>query len=57
MTGDEESVGRPVEVARAELCAAARRRDTVSSSEGAVGHTALFYKAGSNPAESSLPVG
>jgi RNA-binding protein len=24
---------------------------------GAVGHTALFYKAASNPAESSLPVG
>ena len=24
---------------------------------GGVGHTALFYKAASNPAESSLPVG
>ena len=47
MTGDEESVGRPVEVARAELFAAARRSDIVLSFEGAIGHTATVARRGS----------
>ncbi|MCX6950821.1 MAG: M20/M25/M40 family metallo-hydrolase, partial [Verrucomicrobia bacterium] len=39
MTGDEESVGHPVEVARKELLDAAKRSDFALAFEGAIGKT------------------
>ena len=47
MTGDEEAVGRPVEVARAELFAAARRSDLALAFEGAIAHTGTVARRGS----------
>ena len=47
MTGDEEAVGRPVEVARRELFDAAKRSDVALAFEGAIGHTATVARRGS----------
>ena len=47
MTGDEEAVGRPVEVARHELLAAAQRSDVALAFEGAIGQTATVARRGS----------
>lgn len=47
MTGDEEAVGRPVEVARAELFAAAQRSDLALAFEGAIAHTGTVARRGS----------
>jgi len=47
MTGDEEAVGRPVELARAELFAAAQRSDLALAFEGAIAHTGTVARRGS----------
>ena len=47
MTGDEEAVGRPVEVARRELFDAAKRSDLALGFEGAIGNTGTVARRGS----------
>ncbi len=47
MTGDEEAVGRPVEMARQALFEAARRSDLALAFEGAIGQTATVARRGS----------
>ena len=47
MTGDEEAVGRPVEIARQALFDAARRSDLALAFEGAIGKTATVARRGS----------
>ncbi len=47
MTGDEEAVGRPIELARAELMTAAKNSDLALSFEGAIGQTATVARRGS----------
>ncbi len=47
MTGDEESVGSPVEVARRELLEAAGRSDVALAFEGAIAHTGTVARRGS----------
>lgn len=47
MTGDEESVGHPVEVARKELLDAARRSDFALAFEGAIGKTGTVARRSS----------
>jgi glutamate carboxypeptidase len=47
MTGDEEAVGKPVEVARKELFDAAKRSDVALSFEGAIGKTATVARRSS----------
>jgi glutamate carboxypeptidase len=47
MTGDEEAVGRPVEIAREELFAAAKRSDVALAFEGAIGKTGTVARRGS----------
>lgn len=47
MTGDEEAVGKPVEVARKELFDAARRSDVALSFEGAIAKTATVARRSS----------
>jgi glutamate carboxypeptidase len=48
LTGDEESVGRPVETSRAAMVAAAKRSDLVLSFEGARGVDATVGRRGSS---------
>jgi len=48
LTGDEESVGRPVETSRADMVAAAKRSDLVLSFEGARGVDATVGRRGSS---------
>jgi glutamate carboxypeptidase len=47
MTGDEEAVGKPIEVARRDLFDAARRSDVALAFESAVGHTGTVARRGS----------
>ncbi|MBC7365198.1 MAG: M20/M25/M40 family metallo-hydrolase [Undibacterium sp.] len=47
MTGDEEAVGRPLELARQELFDAAKRSDLALAFEGAIGHTGTVARRGS----------
>lgn len=47
MTGDEEAVGKPIEVARRDMFDAARRSDLVLSFESAVGPTGTVARRGS----------
>jgi len=47
MTGDEESLGRPLNTCREELFAAAQRSDIALSFEGAIGKTATVARRGS----------
>lgn len=47
-TGDEESVGRPIEFARREMVAAAKASDLALSFEGTVGNTATVGRRGSS---------
>ncbi len=47
MTGDEEAVGRPIEVARQELMDAAKRSDLALAFEGAIAHTGTVARRGS----------
>jgi glutamate carboxypeptidase len=47
MTGDEEAVGRPVEIAREELFAAAKRSDVALAFESAIGKTGTVARRGS----------
>ena len=47
MTGDEEAVGKPAELARQELFAAARRSDFALAFEGAIAKTATVARRGS----------
>ncbi len=47
MTGDEEAVGKPAELARQELFAAARRSDVALAFEGAIAKTATVARRGS----------
>lgn len=47
MTGDEEAVGRPLEIAREELFAAAKRSDVALAFEGAIGKTGTVARRGS----------
>ena len=47
MTGDEEAVGRPVEVARQALFDAAKRSDLALAFEGAIAKTATVARRGS----------
>lgn len=47
LTGDEEAVGKPIEVARRELFDAAGRSDLVLSFESAIGRTATVARRGS----------
>ncbi len=47
MTGDEEAVGRPVEMSRAELFAAAARSDVALAFEGSIGNTGTVARRGS----------
>lgn len=47
MTGDEEAVGRPVEITREELFAAAKRSDVALAFEGAIGQTGTVARRGS----------
>lgn len=47
MTGDEEAVGKPVEVARRELFDAAKRSDLALAFEGAIGKTATVARRSS----------
>lgn len=47
MTGDEEAVGRPLEVARQELFDAAKRSDLALAFEGAIAHTGTVTRRGS----------
>jgi glutamate carboxypeptidase len=48
LTGDEESVGRPVETSRGDMVAAAKRSDLVLSFEGARGVDATVGRRGSS---------
>lgn len=48
LTGDEESVGRPVETSRSDMVAAAKRSDLVLSFEGARGVDATVGRRGSS---------
>lgn len=48
LTGDEESVGRPIEVARRDMVAAAKDNDLALSFEGTVGNTATVGRRGSS---------
>ena len=48
LTGDEESVGRPVETSRADMIAAAKRSDLVLSFEGSRGIDATVGRRGSS---------
>lgn len=48
LTGDEESVGRPVETSRADMVAAARRSDVALSFEGSRGVDATVGRRGSS---------
>ena len=48
LTGDEESVGRPIATARRALVAAARESDLALSFEGTVGNTATVGRRGSS---------
>ncbi len=47
-TGDEESVGRPIEIARRDMWAAAKDSDLALSFEGTVGNTATVGRRGSS---------
>ncbi|MGI9068083.1 MAG: M20/M25/M40 family metallo-hydrolase [Pyrinomonadaceae bacterium] len=47
-TGDEESVGRPIEIARRDMLAAAKDSDLALSFEGTVGNTATVGRRGSS---------
>lgn len=47
MTGDEEAVGRPIEVARQELFDAAKRSDLALAFESAIAHTGTVARRGS----------
>lgn len=47
LTGDEESVGRPIDVARAALFEAAKQSDVALSFESAIGKTATVARRGS----------
>ncbi len=47
MTGDEEAVGKPVELARRELFDAAKRSDLALAFEGAIGQTATVARRSS----------
>jgi glutamate carboxypeptidase len=47
MTGDEEAVGRPVELARAALLAAAQRSDLALAFEGSIAKTGTVARRGS----------
>lgn len=47
MTGDEEAVGKPLEVARKELFDAAKRSDVALAFEGAIAKTATVARRGS----------
>lgn len=47
-TGDEEASGKPVELSRGDMVAAARRSDFVLSFEGAVGNNATVGRRGSS---------
>jgi len=48
LTGDEESVGRPIEIARRDMLAAAKESDLALSFEGTVGNTATVGRRGSS---------
>jgi glutamate carboxypeptidase len=48
LTGDEESVGRPVEISRRDMVAAAQRSDLVLSFEPTVDNTATVGRRGSS---------
>ena len=48
LTGDEESVGRPIEIARRDMVAAAKDNDLALSFEGTLGNTATIGRRGSS---------
>jgi glutamate carboxypeptidase len=48
LTGDEESVGHPIEIARRDMQAAAKESDLALSFEGTVGNTATVGRRGSS---------
>ena len=48
LTGDEESAGRPVEISRGDMVAAAKRSDLALSFEGARGNDATVGRRGSS---------
>lgn len=48
LTGDEESAGRPIEISRRDMIAAAKESDLALSFEGTVGNTATIGRRGSS---------
>ncbi len=48
LTGDEESAGRPIEISRRDMIAAAKESDLALSFEGTVGNTATVGRRGSS---------